>query len=105
MANAPIWVNVNRAAKFPEVNTVYNRAGRGQGSTQSAGGTTPGSAAKGFLMTVKIAVNESAGAALPAWIRKSPMGSNDWQACQVDVTAIPGVRALNVNGKAKVFIA
>ena len=101
-----IWVNVNRVAKFPEVNTVYNRAGRGQGSTQGAGGTTPASAAKGFLMTVKRAVSESAGAALPSWIRKAPgIESQDWQTCQVDVTTIPGVRALNVNGKWNKFVA
>lgn len=95
-----IWVNLNRAAKFPEVISVYKRAGRGQGTGQGgAGGSTPKSAAKGFLQTVKGFVNESSGAALPAWIRKSPLGSNDWQNCQVDVTAIPGVRPLKVNGK------
>lgn len=96
-----IWVNLNRAAMFPEVIKVYKRAGRGQGSTQSAGGTTPASAAKGFLMTVKRAVSESAGAALPAWIRKEPglVGAGDWQNTQVDVTAIPGVRKLRTNGK------
>lgn len=98
-----IWVNLNRAANFPEVVKVYNRAGRGQGSTQSAGGTTPARAAKGFLVTVKRFVNESAGASLPAWIRKSPLGSNDWQNVQVDVTAIPGVRKLNTNGKWQKF--
>lgn len=97
-----IWVNLNRAAKFPEVINVYARAGRGQGSTQSAGGSTPKQAAKGFLMTVKIAVQS--GAALPAWIRKAPLTGNsgignDWQDVQVDVTAIPGVRKLNTNGK------
>lgn len=93
------WVNLNRAAKFPEVEAVYGRAGRGQGSTQSAGGTTPKRAAKGFLVTVKRFVNESAGASLPAWIRKAPGASNDWQDVQVDVTAIPGVRKLRTNGK------
>jgi hypothetical protein len=98
-----IWVNLNRAAKFPEVINVYARAGRGQGSTQGAGGSTPKQAAKGFLMTVKIAVNESAGAALPAWIRKAPGAAGDWQNVQVDVTAIPGVRKLNVNGKWQKF--
>lgn len=101
-----IWVNLNRAAKFPEVNTVYNRAGRGQGTGQGvSGASTPGSAARGFLVTVKRFVNESSGAALPAWIRKSPTGSNDWQNCQVDVTAIPGVRPLNTNGKWRSFVA
>lgn len=95
------WVNVNRVAGFPEVINVYARAGRGQGSTQSAGGTTPKQAAKGFLMTVKRAISESAGAALPAWIRKSPGGGPaDWQNAQVDITAIPGVRPLRLtNGK------
>ena len=99
-----IWVNLNRAAGFPEVIAVYSRAGRGQGSTQSAGGTTPKRAAKGFLTTVKRLVSESNGAALPAWIRKAPLTSNsgianDWQDVQVDVTAIPGVRKLRANGK------
>lgn len=98
------WVNLNRAAKFPEIVNVYSRAGRGQGSVQSAGGTTPKQAAKGFLMTVKRAVSESAGAALPAWIRRAPLTGNsgisgDWQDVQVDVTAIPGVRKLTTGGK------
>ena len=90
-----IWVNLNRAAKFPEVIKVYKRAGRGQGQGAAQ--------AAGFLTTVKRLVSEQA--TVPAWIRKSPGASNDWQDVQVDVTAIPGVRALNVNGKAKVFIA
>lgn len=94
-----VWVNVGRVATFPEVIKVYGRAGRGQGSTQSAGATTPGSAAKGFLQTVKRFVNEGV-QALPAWIRKCPQGSNDWQDCQVDIQAIPGVRKLRAtNGK------
>lgn len=101
-----IWVNVNRAAKFPEVINVYSRAGRGQGTGQGgAGASSPESAPKGFLVTVKRFVNESAGAALPSWIRKSPLASNDWQDCQVDVTAIPGVRPLNPNGKWRSFVA
>lgn len=101
-----IWVNLNRAAKFPEVINVYSRAGRGQGTGQgAAGASSPKSAPKGFLVTVKRFVSESAGAALPAWIRKSPLGSNDWQDCQVDVTAIPGVRPLNTNGKWRSFVA
>lgn len=100
-----IWVNLNRAAKFPEVVSVYMRAGRGQGSTQSPGATVPPNAPKGFLVTVKRLVNESAGAALPAWIRKAPGASNDWQDVQVDVTAIPGVRPLNTNGKWRSFVA
>lgn len=100
-----IWADVIRASTFPEVISVYARAGRGQGSTQSAGGTTPKRGAKGFLMTVKRAVSESAGAALPAWIRKSPgSGPGDWQNVQVDITAIPGVRPLRLtNGKWKGF--
>lgn len=98
------WVNLNRAANFPEVVKVYGRAGRGQGSAQSAGGTTPAHAQKGFLVTVKRLVSELNGAALPAWIRKAPLVSNsgignDWQDVQVDVTAIPGVRKLRTNGK------
>lgn len=93
------WVKLKEAATYPEVINVYARAGRGQGSAQGAGATTPKQAAKGFLLTVKRAVNESNGAALPAWIRKDPLGSNDWQAVQVDVTAIPGVRKLRANGK------
>lgn len=104
-----IWVNLNRAAKFPEVINVYSRAGRGQGTGQGvAGASAPKTAPKGFLTTVKRLVSESAGAALPAWIRKAPLVStsgigNDWQNVQVDVTAIPGVRALNTNGKWQKF--
>lgn len=86
-----IWVNVNRADKFPEVIKVYKRAGRGQGGTESQ--------AKGFLATVKRAISESPKIALPSWIRLAPGASNDWQDSQVDVTAIPGVRKLRVNGK------
>jgi hypothetical protein len=99
-----IWVNLNRAAKFPEVQKVYKRAGRGQGTGQGATGAA-GSAQKGFLTTVKRFVNESNGAALPSWIRKSPLASNDWQDCQVDVTNIPGVRPLDTNGKWRSFVA
>ena len=100
-----IWVNLNRAAKFPEVNKVYKRAGWGQGAPGSAGATTPASADRGFLTTVRKAVSLSAGAALPSWIRKSPGASNDWQAVQVDVTNIPGVRPLDTNGKWRSFVA
>ena len=97
------WVNVNRAAKFPEVIRVYSRAGRGQGTgqgttTQPWSGNPPNMAARGFLTTVKRFVSENV-QALPAWIRKSPLGSNDWQDAQVDVTAIPGVRKLTTGGK------
>ncbi len=99
-----IWVNVNRVAFFPEVIKVYGRAGRGQGSTQGAGSTTPSHAPKGFLMTVKRAVSENI-IALPAWIRKSPLsGPNDWQNVQIDITAIPGVPVLRAtNGKRRIF--
>lgn len=100
-----VWVNLNIAADFIEIQKVYGRDGRGQGSTQSAGATNPAHAAKGFLVTVKRAVNESNGAPLPAWIRKSPGGGPaDWQNTQVDVTAIPGVPVLRGgNGKRRIF--
>lgn len=100
-----VWCDVIRAASFPEVSIVYQRAGRGQGSVQTAGGTTPKRAPKGFLMTVKRAVSESSGGSLPAWIRKSPgSGPGDWQNVQVDITAIPGVRPLRLtNGKWRGF--
>ena len=95
-----IWVNVARAAKFPEVIKVYGRAGWGQGSGQAhAGATTPPQAKRGFLTDIRKRVSMSAGAALPAWIRYAPGASNGWQNVQVDVTAIDGVRPLRVNGK------
>jgi hypothetical protein len=110
-----IWVDVNRAAKFPEVVRTYKRAGWGQGALQSGSGATqgysgnpPNSAPRGFLETVRAAVSAAFanGASLPSWIRKSPgSGPASWQDCQVDVTAIPGVRPLNTNGKSKQFIA
>lgn len=109
-----IWVNVNRAAKFPEVIKTYKKAGWGQGAfqtgkTQPWSGGPPNSAVRGFLETVRAAVSASFanGAALPSWIRTAPgyEESRAWQTCQVDVTAIPGVRALNTNGKSKNFIA
>ncbi len=87
MGVSPIWVATNRAAKFPEVVRVYQRAGGG-----GEGG--PATGAKGFLKTVRAAL--SAGA---TWVRYAPGASNDWQDSQVDVTNIPGVRALNDNGK------
>lgn len=101
-----IWVNLNRAAKFPEVERVYKRAGWGQGTGQgSDGATVPPSARKGFLTYVKYLVQGPANGtgALPSWIRLSPGGSNDWQNCQVNVSAIPGVRPLLANGKAQGF--
>ena len=99
-----IWVNTNRVASFPEVMKVYKRAGRGQGSTQSAGPTTPASAQKGFLQTVKRFMSEGV-QALPSWIRPSPLGGPaDWQNSQVDITAIPGVPVLRAtNGKRRIF--
>ena len=111
-----IWVNLNRAAKFPEVIRTYKRASYGQGALQSGSGVTqpysavpPNSAPRGFLETVlKYVQNASNGLlpSLPAWIRLAPGGAAaDWQNCQVDVTAIPGVRSLNTNGKSKQFIA
>lgn len=101
------WINVRKAAKFPEVIRVYKRAGRGQGTGQAVptyGAGLLQSAPRGFLRTVQIffqGENPAAPApALPAWIRKRPGGApNDWQDCQVDVTAIPGVRPLRDNGK------
>lgn len=107
------WVNVNRAAKFPEVMKVYKRGGWGQGAQgkQTAGqpqsGGTPTSAPRGFLETVRAFVTGTNGnvpVALPAWIRKSPLGTNDWQDAQVDVTAIPGVRPLTTGGKWRNFV-
>src|ERR1700722_4945064 len=93
------WINLRKVAKFPEVVKVYTKAGRGQGNTTNSS-QTGGSAARGFLMTVKRFVNESSGAALPAWIKKDPgTAPSDWQNVKIDVTAIPGVRPLRDNGK------
>ena len=107
-----IWVNVNRAAKFPEVMRTYKVAGTGNARyapgqvTAAWSGSPPNSAPRGFLETVRFAVSQANGAALPSWIRQAPgIESGDWQTCQVDVTTIPGVRALNTNGKSKNFIA
>lgn len=77
------WVATNKAATFPEVIKVYQRAGGGGQSGK-----------EGFLKAVKAAVLASS-----SWVRKAPGASNDWQDSQVDVTAIPGVRALRANGK------
>ena len=99
-----VWMSAKRASTLPEVKKVYKRAGTGQGAfgVQTAGQSqttgNPTSAPRGFLETVRFLVTQNI-AALPAWIRKSPLGSNDWQDCQVDVTAIPGVRKLTTGGK------
>jgi hypothetical protein len=96
------WVGVNRAAKFPEVIKVYQRAGGGQGGTETA--------AKGFLNYVRKLVQDASNGlapGMPAWIRLNPQaataGNVGWQNAQVDVTNIPGVRALMQNGKAAGF--
>lgn len=114
-----IWVDLNRAAKFPEVVRTYKRGSYGQGALQNGSGVAqpysavpPNSAPRGFLETVRKYVQDaSLGLAptLPSWIRLSPGGASagnaSWQNCQVDVTNIPGVRPLNTNGKSKQFIA
>lgn len=93
------WVPLNRAAKFPEVIKVYQRAGGGMGGTETA--------AKGFLNYVRKLVQDASNGiapTMPSWIRLDPGGgSASWQAAQVDVTSIPGVRALMQNGKAAGF--
>jgi hypothetical protein len=108
------WINVRKAAKFPEVIRVYKRAGRSQGSGQAVPSYGAGllqSAPKGFLRTIQIffqgeSVQNASVPTLPAWLRKKPLSnSNDWQDCQVDVTAIPGVRPLRDNGKWTGFVA
>lgn len=87
-----IWVNLNRAAKFPAVVNAYARAGGGQGNVT-------GLAKKGFLVTAHRALVAAA-----AWIRKPPTGAADgWQDAQVDVTAIPGVPVLRKDGKRRIF--
>lgn len=94
MALAKVWVPVNRAAKFPEVIKVYQRAGGGQGGTETA--------AKGFLNYVRKLVQDASNGlapTMPSWIRLDPGASASWQAAQVDVTNIPGVRALRKDGK------
>ena len=106
------WISLKRACKYPEVEKVYKRAGRGQGTGQGvptyALGTLQ-SAPKGFFRTVMNFVQGSSagnglGPALPAWIRLKPDATgtdpkSDWQNVQVDVTAIPGVRPLRDSGK------
>jgi hypothetical protein len=86
-------------------------AGTPSGITVVAGTSPPGtllSAQKGFLMTVKIAVQgetlpgtgNPTPPALPAWIRKNPLSNfSDWQDVQIDITNIPGVRPLRKDGR------
>jgi hypothetical protein len=90
---------------------VTTTAGTISGITVVAGTTPVGtllSAVKGFLMTVKIAVQgeslpgtgNPSPPALPAWIRKDPGSApSDWQSVQIDVTNIPGVRPLRKDGR------
>jgi len=105
----PCWVPLKRVLKMPEVLQVYKRAGRGQGTGQGiiATGNYAGklqSGQKGFLRTVQIwlqgetVTSPSAPPALPSWIRKSPLGSNDLMDVQIDVTNIPAVRPLRKDG-------
>lgn len=83
-----VWVEVKKAAKFPAVINAYARAGGGMGNTN-------GNAKKGFLKTVAAALVAAA-----AWVRKPPLGAGvSRQDVQVDVRAIPGVRALRSDGK------
>jgi hypothetical protein len=104
------WVSIKLAAKFPHVIAVYGRAGRGQGTGQGIIATGPPSAnlvsaPKGFLRTVQIffqgeTVQNASVPTIPSWLRKRPLSNlNDWQDCQVDVTAIPGVRSLRKDGR------
>ena len=114
----PIWVPVRKAATFAEVKKVYKRAAQGQGAPlnniggpsgpSNNGGLSLVSAPRGFLETVRWFFQgpnpngtETGGRnELPAWIRVRPGFTNQgWQDCQVDVTAIPGVRPLRDNGK------
>ena len=87
-------------------------AGTHHGRDDCAAGTTPVgtliSAVKGFLMTVKIAVQgeslpgtgNPSPPALPAWIRKDLAApQSDWQSVQIDITNIPGVRPLRKDGR------
>jgi hypothetical protein len=86
-------------------------AGTATGITVSAQTSPVGtllSAVKGFMMTVKIAVQgenlpgvgNPSPPALPAWIRKDPGSApSDWQNVQIDVTNIPGVRPLRKDGR------
>ena len=107
------WISLKRACKYPEVERVYKRAGRGQGTAQAAPTYVLGtlqSAPKGFFRTVMNFVQGSnagngLGPNLPAWIRlrTATLGTTqsipNWQNVQVDVTAIPGVRPLRDSGK------
>lgn len=100
-----LWVRFKKVRLFPEVIKVYKRAGGGQGSGQGTiGATTPASGIKGFDNYVRKLFQDAANGlspTLPAWLRASPGSSvsDAWQNCQVDVTAIPGVRKLRFDGK------
>lgn len=85
-----IWVSFKKVKKFPAVNMIYERAGRGQGQ-----GPTPQSK-QGFWYAVKAALASGA-----SWVRSPPVLGKmvDFQDAQIDVTAIPKVPALQKNGK------
>jgi hypothetical protein len=99
---------LKRVLKFPNVEKVYGRAGRGQGTGQGIVAYTNSgvllSGQKGFLRTVQIWLqgetlsNAVSPPALPTWIRKCPLGSNDLMNVQIDVTNIPSVRPLRKDG-------
>jgi hypothetical protein len=107
------WVELAKAMTFPEVIKVYKKADRGQGTGQGTplspnpNSTMPTSAPRGFLATVRIAVQGQnpdqplVGHPLPGWIRVPPglTSTPSWQDYQVDVTNIPGVRPLRKDGK------
>ena len=103
------WIKVKEAATYPEVIRVFKRAGGGQGTGQGSGSggangpTTPASAPKGFLNTVRKLFQDASNGlspTLPAWLKAAPGSApGDWQNALVDVTAIPGVRKLRDNGK------
>lgn len=102
------WVPLKRVLKFPNVQKVYGRAGRGQGTGQGIVAYTNSgvllSGQKGFLRTVQIffqgeTLSNATTPTIPSWLRKAPSGSNDLMDAQVDVTAIPSVRPLRKDGR------
>lgn len=106
----PVWVPFKRVRKFPQVQRVYKRAGRGQGTGQGIIATNPPSAnlvsaQKGFERTIMNffqgpTAAQGGAPAIPSWLRKNPLSnSNDWQDCEVDITNIPGVRPLRKDGR------